>query len=54
MLEETTHVIALYGRYDGITMAMRVVIDGTIYDVTGVRGDGQGITTYLGARVVHV
>jgi hypothetical protein len=46
-------VIALAGRYASITPAMRAVVDGVTYDITEVRGDGQGATTYLGVKVVR-
>jgi head-tail adaptor len=53
MIEATTHVIALAGRYASITPAMRAVVDGVTYDITEVRGDGEGVTTYLGVKVVR-
>jgi len=52
VVEETTHVAALAGYYPTVTPAMRAVVDGMVYDITGVRSDGQGMTTWLGMKRV--
>lgn len=52
LVEESTHLAALQGYYVTITPAMRAVIDGVAYDVTGVHHDGQATMTYLGLKLV--
>lgn len=51
-VERTTHVLGLDGCYAGITPAMRAVVDGVAYEVTGVRTDSLGIRTYVGLKLV--
>jgi hypothetical protein len=54
VVESATHVVALYGVYTSITPVMRAVVDGTNYDITGVRTDSDGVLTYLGVKTVRI
>jgi hypothetical protein len=54
VVESATCVVALYGTYATITPVMRAVVDGTPYDITGVRTDSEGVLTYLGVKDVHI
>lgn len=50
-VERTTHVLALGGHYPTITPAQQALVDGTAYEITGVRHDSQGVQTYLGLKL---
>lgn len=54
VVESATHLVALYGSYPSITPAMRAIVDGTTYDITGVRSDGESVLTYLGCKLVAI
>ena len=47
-----SHVIALRGRYAGITTKMQAVESGTDWDILAVEYDDQERSTYLRVRVV--
>lgn len=53
IIEDTTHTIALNGRYDAIQATMMAVVDGVTYDVRRVDGDDQDEMTVLRARLVQ-
>ncbi len=50
-VERTSHVLALQGCFRAISPALRAVVDGTAYEVTGVRHDSQLVITYLGLQL---
>ena len=54
VVETATHAVALYGCFPTIAQAMQAVVDGTDYDITGVRTDSEGVLTYLGVKVVAI
>lgn len=54
VLTTATDAAVLYGCYPAITVAMRAVIDGTVYDIVGVRHDSEAIFTYLALKTVSV
>lgn len=48
---DTTHIIALAGDYPTITPKHRAVVEGTSYDILGVRTDIHDVMTWLSAEI---
>jgi len=51
---ETTHTAVLAGEYLAVTPVHRAVIDGTVYDISGVEHDSHSAMTRLRLRIVSV
>ena len=49
-----THDVALAGYFPAITAAMQATVDGVVYNILGVKADGNGTITVLQAERVTV
>lgn len=52
LVEAAEYIVALYGFFPGVTVAMVAQVEGTAYNITGVRSDAEGVITYLGVERV--
>lgn len=50
LAESAEFVVALFGCYPAVSVAMVALIDEVEYNITGVRSDAEGILTYLGVE----
>lgn len=52
LVESAEYIVALFGHFPAVTVAMTARIAGVDYNITGARSDAEGVVTYLGVERV--